>query len=359
VYYCQDCGGANAASATSCRICGHQLVRDRGSAPCQSCGAPTVEGANFCSLCGTATVTAPTVSLAEMLPGSLKVDAVVADERQATAARMGAAINLGEGLELPDWLKRAAAEQPYDPNRQNAVAADPFGPAGAGAATLTAARPGGIRNGSATDLDLGSRPPLSIPVSRPAASVQGPTPPVDEQSATVPAAAARPADVSDTSTFISEDDLPEWIRQLAAADEAKKADEMRRASEAAAVERQPAPATDPRRRRPLPGEAAPSGPATSPWLTRRERADGQDTVAADTWGAGTIQPAAIEDQATMHEAVPVAVVEPHVVPDLPVAQQEPARATAKAAGRPNQLRVVLIAATVLFVVALLAFMALS
>lgn len=178
MYYCQDCGGANAANATSCRICGHPLARERVGAPCQSCGAPTVAGANFCSLCGTATVAVPAASLAGVLPGSLKVDAAIVDERQAATARLGSTVNLSEGLDLPDWLKRAAAEQPFDPKHQTAVAANPFGPAGGAATTLTAPPP---TNGSGASVtDLGSHPPLSIPLAGPAgASSQGSAPAAD------------------------------------------------------------------------------------------------------------------------------------------------------------------------------------
>lgn len=356
MYYCQDCGGANAANATSCRICGHPLARERVGAPCQSCGAPTVAGANFCSLCGTATVAVPAASLAGVLPGSLKVDAAIVDERQAATARLGSTVNLSEGLDLPDWLKRAAAEQPFDPKHQTAVAANPFGPAGGAATTLTAPPP---TNGSGASVtDLGSHPPLSIPLAGPAgASSQGSAPAADALVAQRPAA-ARSADVADTSTFISEDDLPEWIRQLAAADEAKKAEELRRAAEAALAEGQTAAPDDPRRRRPLPGETAPGGPATNPWLTRRERAETPPTVAADSWGAVPLQSAPVDGRTATQDSAPTAPTTLPSAPDLLLAERA-AAASAKSPGRPNQLRVVLIAAVVLLVVALVAFMALS
>jgi hypothetical protein len=357
VYYCQDCGGANAANASSCRICGHQLVRERGGAPCQSCGAPTVAGANFCSLCGSATVTAPAASLAEVLPGSLKVDAAIADGRRVSAARMGTAINLGEGLDLPDWLKRAAAEQPFDPGHQTVAAVNHYGPPGGMATTLVAEAPGGS-NGSVAGVDLGSRPPLSIPVAAAAASPDPNLTPTPNDNAAAASSSAHAADVADTSTFISEDDLPEWIRQLAAADEAKKTEERRQAAEAATVQRHPASATDPKRRRPLPGETAPTGPVASPWLSRREHVDGPDTIAAGTWGTATAATAAAERAVTL-DAAPAPLDQPHLAAEPAGAEGAPESPQVRATSKPARLRVVLMAAIVLLVVALLAFMVLS
>jgi hypothetical protein len=356
VHYCQDCGGANAATASSCRICGHLLADDRSAALCQSCGAATAEGANFCSLCGTATVAAPTASLATVLPGSLKFDAAVAAERQAAATRIGSVTNLGEGLDLPDWLKRAASEQPFDPSRPTAVVANPYGPAGSSATLIAAAPTTGANSVSSADAELASRPPLSIPDSEPRATAPaGQIQPERQQVGTV---AALKTDVADTKSFISEDDLPEWIRQLAAADAAKNAEELRRAADAVVATQQTS-AADPRSRRPLPGETAPTGPATSPWLTRRERASGPETVAPDTWGASSALAAATDTQSNAPEAGAEAMVEPEVASGPMAAELQTLPQAGKAASKPSQMRLVLIAAVVLLAVALLAFMALS
>jgi hypothetical protein len=358
VYFCQDCGGASAANAATCRICGRQLVRERNGAPCHSCGAPTVDGASFCSLCGAAAVAAATLPAGQVLAGSRKIDSAVLAERQATVDPVGSTINLGEGLDLPDWLKRAAAEQPFDATHQSAIAADPFGPPSGTTATLAAAPPAARGDGPSTDSERSSRPPLSIPTDAPSAmssSLPQPAPASDEARhvAAVPA-----GDVSDTSTFISENDLPEWIRQLAAADEAKKAEELRRTTEAANADRLASGTGDARQRRPLPGETPPSGPATSPWLTRRDRPETSESVAADSWGAGAPAPAVSESESSGQPSAQISQSAPTIAPEPAAAVSQPLPAPA-ASAQPNRLRVVLLAAVVLVVVALIAFMALS
>ena len=344
MYYCQDCGGANPAHATTCRICGLQLIPERNGPQCQSCGSPTVVDASFCSLCGSTTVAAAMASAASVLPGSLKVDAAVAEERQATAARLNATLNLGEGLELPEWLKRAAAEQPFDPSRQTAISANPFGSPTGTTSTVAATSPlaagNGMPTGDATEPTEPQLPPAGGDVV-----------------ATAPVAAPGPVrDVADTSSFISEEDLPEWIRQLAAADAAKKAEGERLAAEAATEQGKVAGAVDLRRRQPMPGESTATGPATSPWLARRERAEAPKTVAADSWGA-TAPTATAGTARGETRAEPITI--PASSPKPVVAEQTAAPAVAPAAKQPNQLRLVLVAAVVLMVVALIAFMALS
>jgi hypothetical protein len=338
VYYCQDCGGANPANATTCRICGLMLIHERGGAPCQSCGAPTVAGARFCSICGTATVALAAASLAGIAQGGKRVDTVAAADRPVGNVDAGPVLTLSEGLELPDWLKRAATEQPFDPGRQAAIAANPYGP------------PSGSTGPLADD-------PTIDAVSAMAGGAD-PAHLADRSGDDVMRSRANPApaaDVSDTSTFISEDDLPEWIRQLAAADEAKKAEEMQRAAEASAAVGKPALSTDPRRRRPLPGETPIAGPATSPWLARRERTDVSETVAADSWGG----PAAADGGHAARDVAPTPVTIPASTPEVTVAEQQPAPTVSAATKQPNQMRLVLLAAVVLVVVALVAFMALS
>lgn len=355
MHYCQDCGGANAANATTCRICGHLIVGERGGPPCQSCGAPTVEGGKFCSLCGTATVAAPAAALAGVLAGSRNVDAAITTDRQPAASQPDSAIDLSEGLDLPDWLKRAAAEQPFDPNRPTAVVANPYGPTGSSSATVEVA-PASMGAGSATESS--PRPPLSIPDSGPPLTPSGRL--ADPADGQVGAATAttRAANVADTSSFISEDDLPDWIRQLAAADEAKNVEEMQRAADAAAAGK-PTSTAGPRSHRPLPGETAATAPATSPWLTRRERTDVPEPAAVEPWGASAAPAPGSADQSIQQERASVALDASDRGSDRSDGEPEAMPAPTRAASKPNQMRIVLAAAIVLLVVALIAFMALS
>jgi hypothetical protein len=96
-----------------------------------------------------------------------------------------------------------------------------------------------------------------------------PHPPI----AAVPTRPAPVQESADPASFISGDDLPEWIRQIAAADAVKQAESERDAANAAA-----AVAAQAARRIPLPGETGAVSVA-SPWLARRESAAG-----AHAWG---------------------------------------------------------------------------
>lgn len=352
MYFCQDCGGANAAQADSCRICGKALIRERDGAPCLRCGGATAEGANFCSVCG-ATAIATKPAAASTGNRSAEGDDTVVSVGQVDAP--GDGVNLGDGLELPEWLKRAAAEQPFDAtaSRQMAVNANPYGPLGGSTATLDVGRSDGDASGPPADFVLGAQAPLSIPaeeidalVARETSANHGDKEPNDLKTA----ARGSSSDSADTSTFISENDLPDWIRQLAAADEARKLEEARLADAALAAQ-QAASDADPRQRKPLPGEIA-VAPGSNPWLARRDRTDDTDQAVADSWGkpaTGELRGAAPDSTAAsagtaLESAAP---------------QSEPAAASSRpqnARGQ-QQLRLAAIAAAALLIVVLVAILA--
>lgn len=354
VYFCQDCGGANAANAESCRICGTALARERNGAPCQRCGSATAEAAHFCSLCGATTVQPISAAQNAKNAQSDVGDSVVTVNQ--TSAQVGTEINLGEGLELPDWLKRAAAEQPFDASHQTAINANPYGPLGGGTATLNALHADGGDPPPATDFVLSPQPPLSIPDDAIDALIaQSATGSASTQGTDSYASSANTgADVSDTSTFISENDLPEWIRQIAAADEARKLEEIRLADEQTASSRA-AGATDPRNRKPLPGETTTTGPRTSPWLARRDRSDETDSVAADSWG----RPAASVEKRDIQQDSVVGTVAAEPQPAPVVVDPVIDAATAPAASAQNRMRMMLMAAIVIAIIAIVAYMVLS
>ena len=120
-----------------------------------------------------------------------------------------------------------------------------------------------------------------------------------------PAARAATASAATESTsLISEHDLPEWIRQIAA-DDAKKLIEAQAHEEAAAVE---SGSSMPSHfgRRALPGETLTSGPASSSWLSRRDAVAGAAESAWDLTGAPPARPIA----ASADLAPPVATAAP-------------------------------------------------
>ncbi len=275
--YCQDCGARNENDAAFCRICGHEIRKDRSSHLCTSCGEYLAPGAAFCSSCGAATTSQrqPHASL----PISLGVETVVAAERPAAAARMEAVFHLSDGLDLPDWLKRAAAEQPYDPAQATEMRAEFPASAVFEEQTPETALADHPANGAAhagSDAPHRVIPNGNLSTSLPAWLQQPPDASATSEPRPAPTPAA--AEIADTTSFISESDLPEWIRQLAAAEEAKKAEEARLAATATTDD---APGTSGGRRI-LPGEIPSAEPVAQPWLARRERA-ATDAAMAETW----------------------------------------------------------------------------
>jgi len=327
VIYCQDCGAQNEVGPVDCRICGRSLLRAESETPCPSCGRPLGEDATFCGACGVpapapvAAVAAPAedvftdaslaapVDSAPALPieepvavGQAEVldDApvVTTDGAEAEAARNPT--GLGTDLDLPDWIKRAAAQTPYDP--ASAVVAQP--PAigvmpGVGSTVphaqldaplaamvaADAAKPEADRPlPPLPDGGLAATMPawLRAPLPSPGADATDPGPATNGAPATSPTLrpATPPPATVDARGFISENDLPSWIKQLVAKEEAEE--EERRsaaAAEVAAAEASDAvPAAMGTGVRPglarLPVEPTPVAAASNSWLSRGERPTG-------------------------------------------------------------------------------------
>jgi hypothetical protein len=212
---------------------------------CNKCGSANPDGSDVCTRCGAHFTQAPS-----------------------------------DGLDLPDWLKQAVSE----PSVAAPVHARSYHPEAEGRAESTA------------------RP--SIPTGDLAASIPSwlkdstHTEPLAQESLLT--------DPTDTRGFITEDDLPAWIRQIAIEEDAKQAEREKAAqaaAEAAAAHPEsPAETTATPRRRLLPGEIDAAHTTSSQWLARGDRpaADAQPFAAART--APAEQPVA---------EAPVAVVEPH------------------------------------------------
>ncbi|GIW04970.1 MAG: hypothetical protein KatS3mg059_1590 [Thermomicrobiales bacterium] len=275
--YCQDCGARNDEGATLCRICGHEIRHERGSQLCTSCGEYLAPGAAFCSSCGAAT--AAQRHAHNQLPVSLSVETAVAAERPVAAKRLEAAIDLSDGLELPDWLMRAAAEQPYDPTQATSVPLELMPPAIMDERAPGSTASGGQDGAAKAEPAAPSKaiPNGDLPTSLPAWLQQPPD--TGAAQPAQPASAPNSPEPTDTTGFISESDLPEWIRQLAAAEEARKAEEARSAATASASE----PESMSGGRRLLPGEIPPAEPVAQPWLARRERPAPSDATFIETW----------------------------------------------------------------------------
>lgn len=181
---------------------------------CNQCGTGNPDGSEFCARCGAAVMQAPLI---------------------------------GE-LVLPDWLTRAAAESvdpaPVSTRMRTVETGD----------RALSVQPGPIPSG-----DLSSAIPNWLK-GTPSVIAE---PRAEESLLT---------DLTDTRSFISEDDLPAWIRQIAVADAEHKAEAERQAAAAEIAEPEPlveAPAAP--KRRLLPGEVEAVRGAANPWLARGER----------------------------------------------------------------------------------------
>ncbi len=346
--YCQDCGATNDTAATFCRICGRGLSAERVSEPCPSCRSPLANQAAFCSSCGIAITqthaTAPATSFAFAAGGS----DVGNTATQILTPPNPAVQEISESLELPDWLKRAAAEQPVDSSQTtdasfmytgiNPISARPPSPTPLTPPAPTApVQPNPFASFSVSEppaeWPASNSPELQVATSQ---SIQPPSvaapssestpasrrllqqeipsggleramptwlsePPQSTAASAAPEPPPLPAPVApplpaatDTSSFISESDLPAWIRQLAEADEAKKAEEASTAVVAAAEQAATAASTDAgqnlfgersltRRISQLPGEAEPPAVVSNPWLSRHEQPEPASAAQADLW----------------------------------------------------------------------------
>ncbi len=350
--YCQDCGAKNDEGTTLCRICGHEIRHERGSHLCTSCGEYLAPGAAFCSSCGAAT--AAQRHAHSQLPVSLGVETAVAAERPVAAARLEAAINLSDGLELPDWLMRAAAEQPYDPTQATSTPLElmPSAIMDERAPESTAGVSG--QDGAAQAVPIEPRkaiPKGDLSTSLPAWLRQPPDTSTAEPSQ--PTAAPSSHELTDTTGFISESDLPEWIRQLAAAEEARKAEEARSAATASVSE----PESMSAGRRLLPGEVPPAEPVAQPWLARRERSGPSDAAIIETWTRlRPASPAALTTANGDQPSETPAASEPAAVPAAMADTSAPARESANRA-RLSMSRVLLVVAAALAVIAVVVALA--
>jgi hypothetical protein len=259
VVYCEQCGAANDIMNRQCHRCGRALVPGAESVPATTSSATS---------------------------------AAMSQEPVPSGSHLS--LEIGQSLELPDWLKRAAGQTP--PSTSSTAPASDLPPSGFHVAPSASAEPGAVEAPAESE-----SPPRPLP----------PVPTADLPSAmpdwlkaqSTPEPELQPSDATDTASFITENDLPEWIRQIAAADAVKQAEEERLAADVTKEVEVSAP------RRPiLPGEAVPSAPAANPWLSRRdgesaEQAWGRPAAEARSAGEPAETVAAEHDQvAAEHDA---------------------------------------------------------
>lgn len=238
---------------------------------CNECGAGNPETSDFCARCGAA------------LTGAKDPD-------------------LSSGLVLPDWLTQAAAETPART------------PAAAAARTEPGAR-----------AEASNPPSPSIPSGDLSSTIpswlKGPLRPIDAE----PEEQSLLIDPTDTRGFITENDLPAWIREIADKDAANKAEAERKESIAAsgAIEPEPEAPAAPRRRL-LPGEVDPALPSVNAWLSRVERPVIETPLAepiASVPAAAVPEPEAIGQDRAVSEASSIPAV-PRKRPALTLPSRE-------------------------------------
>lgn len=223
--FCAGCGSPNLDTDATCRVCARSLTGDPTPQPAAS-PAPPIDRV-------------PTS--AEPSPAPASTATAVAD---APAAPAG-------------WTGHTRA--PSEPERSIASQSNTL-PASA------VATPSGFESLPAARHEPDMRPANEIP------SFLRPT--------------ARPstaAPSNESASLISEHDLPDWIRQIAA-DDARKLAEAQ-VQEAASVPAAGSSMPSHFGRRALPGETHTSGPAMSSWLSRKNAVAGAAESAWDVTGA--------------------------------------------------------------------------
>ena len=237
--YCEQCGAANDMLNVECHRCGHALTHSEEPAPGETSGRFEFAGA----------------------------------KPAAEPASANAVTDLGSGLELPGWLRRAAASTPQIAEPSSLDTA-PQLPRGFAVAQPDSRQPRGESAHSAQNNHEAVGPGRHASVEPPRPSIASPirnhsqSMPEWLKTGQSPVPATPQSDITDTSSFISEGDLPEWIQQIAAADALKQADEERLAAAVAETASIAEPLTP--RRITLPGEAS-ARAASNPWLSRREK----------------------------------------------------------------------------------------
>jgi hypothetical protein len=227
VLYCDLCGAANDVLSRQCHRCGGALEPDDAS-----------------------------VAVAIAAP---------AGQHATQQSGDAAALEIGTALDLPNWLKPAAALTPESSTA--GPPPTPVPPAGfhvagvessttpAQAAPLPSLPTAGLPEAIPDWLKAQPFDALSSPAS--AALVEPQTPQSTQQVPRRPT--AHDAEAANIATFISETDLPDWIRQIAVADAAKRAEEAARKADG-----------DVEKRVVLPDDQAAPMTVANPWLSRQD-----------------------------------------------------------------------------------------
>ena len=305
--HCRHCGTTNDLARSTCRACGGTLAVERGTRPCPACQELTGDGTAFCHACGAVVLGAADALHDESIgiPGWAAADPLTNGNAEAAPGATVDAdpLGIGDDLELPDWLLRAANETP---------------PATTGTAPTTTATgsdvafdlgPGFVVAGRqpepaspvdrAPSFDPGDdlvvepamiatplAPPRPIPLGNLAEAMpswlRAAPEPVAEDLVVEPVVATDPpGDPTNTQSFIGESDLPEWLRQLATAAAAKAAAERVAADDVRAAATAPE-AVQPAHAAVLAQSDRTATAATGGWLSRAATAPTPDGIA----GAG-------------------------------------------------------------------------
>lgn len=310
---------------------------------CQQCGAANDIMSRQCHRCGC------------VLTSEAEAVSAAASNAAAPRAASGFAppqpsLDIGQGLELPDWLKRAAAETPPEPAADRPISSQ-MPPAGFHVAPSTTT--------GLAEPEESNQPPRPLPPV-PNAGLPSAMPEWLRTQTGSAEPDARPIDPTDTTSFISENDLPEWIRQIAAADAAKEEERKRLAAEAAQNE-------GAAKRPVLPGEsAAPAVPATNPWLARRDVASAEQAWSAATASVAAPAPASAPAPETAAAPSEPAPLQTDSIPEAAPASKRGFKLSLPAIPKPtsaggetdqqSKLRTILVAAILVLLLVLLAGM---
>ena len=243
--YCRDCGSTIGASDATCRNCGRVMTPEPAEVTCPRCQGVIGAGADFCTHCGTRIEAASPSTTAEPPrvtagPGpapsharTARVDPTATDTSRVPAN--GAVRIGGNGTAPRPWAPSATSAPAPAPTHRRSGADRPveetFPPEASaphfpdpGAQVFPPAAPTGRATSPALpgQDDAAGRPPTQPP----AAPGQGPDRAPRRSAGLRPSAetaASRRAHAEqvDTTSFISESDLPAWLRQVVETEEAE------------------------------------------------------------------------------------------------------------------------------------------
>ncbi len=222
--YCRECGATHGPSDATCRVCGRVLSLETPEVSCPRCQGEIGADAGFCTHCGMRQVSDARTAT----PESTWPERSTAPERAPATGADGTGTTLLSAAGTSRVETERSVPRPWGAD----ITPDPSGP-GRGMATGSQPPPeaGAGPSGSARAFQVPQGPIPTSPRPPAAPGTSAVDPATGPGQVTRRSAGLRPAETAasrrahaeqvDTTTFISESDLPAWLRQVVETEEAQ------------------------------------------------------------------------------------------------------------------------------------------